>query len=164
MALGIPSWLQGLATLSELGGGLGLIVGLLTPVASLGMVCTMAYAIISVHLKAGEPFANPEGGPSWELNALYLIIPLAIIVLRARKSVGRPGSSSAVAARFARGLYSAWVRAIPPAGWYNTRSSPSRNGNSIPPRQHRFRRNRLRGARVWKEDGVYGRPPSSVSC
>lgn len=78
--LQIAPGLQALATLGEFGGGLGLIVGLLTPLASFGVVCTMLYAIVTVHLKAGEPFVNPEGGPSWELNALYLIIPVALIV------------------------------------------------------------------------------------
>ncbi len=78
--LNIPPFFQGLATLSELGGGLGLIFGFLSPLSALGVISTMTYAIAAVHLKAGEPFANAEGGPSWEMNALYLIIPLAVLI------------------------------------------------------------------------------------
>ncbi len=54
-ALGVPApginvWL---ATAGELGGGLGLLVGLLTPVAAFGVASTMAVAILSAHIKNG---------------------------------------------------------------------------------------------------------------
>lgn len=77
--LHILPFFQGLATLSELGGGMALIFGLLTPLASLGIVSTMAFAIVSFHLGKDEPFVNLQGGGSWELNALYLVIPLALV-------------------------------------------------------------------------------------
>ena len=38
---GTPAFFQGLAALSEFGGGLAWILGLLTPLASFGIACTM---------------------------------------------------------------------------------------------------------------------------
>lgn len=40
-----PGVLQALAAISEFGGGLAWILGLLTPVASAGILCTMAFAV-----------------------------------------------------------------------------------------------------------------------
>ena len=53
---GTPGFLQGLAALSEFGGGLAWILGLLTPVASFGLLCTMAVAL---HFQRG---AGAEAG------------------------------------------------------------------------------------------------------
>jgi len=41
----VPGFLQGLAALSEFGGGLALIAGLLTPLAAFGIACTMVVAV-----------------------------------------------------------------------------------------------------------------------
>ena len=43
-SMGIPPLFQGLAALAEFGGGIAWILGLLTPLASLGLACTMAVA------------------------------------------------------------------------------------------------------------------------
>ena len=69
---GIPGIFQALAAISEFGGGIALILGLLTPVAMFGLACTMLVAIFTVHLKAGDPFVARGGGRSWELAGLYL--------------------------------------------------------------------------------------------
>lgn len=42
-----------LAIAGELGGGLGLIFGLLTPLAAFGVFCVMTVAVFSVHLSSG---------------------------------------------------------------------------------------------------------------
>ncbi|MBI3652686.1 MAG: DoxX family protein [Acidobacteria bacterium] len=76
---GIPGFLQALATLSEFGGGLALIIGLLTPLAAFGIACNMLVAIFGVHLKAGQPFVALSGGPSYELAAAYLSVALLMI-------------------------------------------------------------------------------------
>jgi putative oxidoreductase len=68
----VPGVLQGLAVLSEFGGGLALILGLLTPVASLGIACTMFVALAMVHIPNGDPFVAGKPGPSFELAAGYL--------------------------------------------------------------------------------------------
>jgi putative oxidoreductase len=68
----IPGWLQALAALAEFGGGAAWIVGLLTPLASFGILCTMVKA---VHLHAVElqhPFIGKDG--SYELALIYLIL------------------------------------------------------------------------------------------
>ena len=54
----IPAFFQGLATLAEFGGGLGIILGLLTPLAALGLICNMLVAIFMVHVSNGDPFVR----------------------------------------------------------------------------------------------------------
>lgn len=73
-----PGFLQALAAISEFGGGLALILGLLTPIAMLGLVCTMIVAVFT-HVMRGDPWVG-QGG-SFELPALYLIIALTIALL-----------------------------------------------------------------------------------
>lgn len=70
---GMPGYLQAAAAVSEFGGGAALILGLLTPLAALGIACTMATAIGMVHLRMGHAFvAAAPGQPSYELAAVYL--------------------------------------------------------------------------------------------
>lgn len=68
----VPGFLQLLAAVSEFGGGLALILGLLTPLAAFGIFCTMMFAIFGYHLREGHPFFSATGGPSYEMGALYL--------------------------------------------------------------------------------------------
>lgn len=70
---GVPDYLQAAAAWSEFGGGTALILGLLTPLASLGLAATMATAIFMVHIPKGDPFVPSPGwkGGSWELAAAY---------------------------------------------------------------------------------------------
>jgi len=80
----VPSFLQALAALSEFGGGIALILGLLTPIAMFGLMCTMLTAIFMVHVRAGDPFiARVVEGcakPSYELAALYLGFAVMMIL------------------------------------------------------------------------------------
>ena len=76
----VPGIFQALAALAEFGGGLALIVGLLTPLAALGIAFTMLAAIGMVHLSAGHPFVNASGGPSHELAAVYLATALLLLL------------------------------------------------------------------------------------
>lgn len=74
----IPGVLQGLAALSEFGGGLAWAVGLLTRLAALGIGSTMAVAVY-LHLAVlGDPFVNPKEGGSYELAAVYLSVALLL--------------------------------------------------------------------------------------
>lgn len=76
----VPGWLQALAAISEFGGGLALIVGLLTPLACLGIMSTMFVAVL-LSLQKGAPFVSSKpGGPAYELAALYFIIALALLL------------------------------------------------------------------------------------
>ena len=73
-----PGFLQALAALAEFGGGLGLVVGLLTPVALFGIACTMAVATYT-HVSRGDPFVSKGGGGSYELALIYLVIAVALL-------------------------------------------------------------------------------------
>ncbi len=75
----VPAILQALAALSEFGGGVALILGLLTPLAMFGLACTMLTAITTVHLAQGHPFMG-RGGPSFELPTLYLGFAILMII------------------------------------------------------------------------------------
>lgn len=76
-----PGIFQALAALSEFGGGLAWILGLLTPLASLGVASTMAVATWFHAIKRGDPFVSKGGEASYELAAIYLCIALVFIAL-----------------------------------------------------------------------------------
>jgi putative oxidoreductase len=77
---GVPSILQGMAAFSEFGGGLAWILGLLTPLASFGLACTMAVAVWMHAVVRGDPFVptGPEG--SYELASIYLCVAVLLIL------------------------------------------------------------------------------------
>ena len=77
----VPGILQALAALSEFGGGMALIVGVLTRLASLGIASVMVVALGMVHLPHGDPFVSPPGGRSYELPAVYLACSLLFLLL-----------------------------------------------------------------------------------
>src|SRR5262245_47692948 len=102
-----PAFLQGLAVLAEVGGGAALIVGLLMPLATLGLVCDMAYALFLVHLPKGDPFvAASASGSSYEKALVYLATALCLMLTG-------PGRYSLDALLFPRRgsvIHRAWVR------------------------------------------------------
>lgn len=73
----VPGFLQALAALSEVGGGLAWILGLLTPLASFGILCTMAVAAMT-HMNRGDAFVGPS--PTSELAVIYFLIALHILL------------------------------------------------------------------------------------
>lgn len=79
MGEAIPAPWQGLAVIAEFGGGLALIVGLLTPLACFGIICTMGVAIQMVLLPKGAKFVQMPG-PTYELCAVYIVAALAIML------------------------------------------------------------------------------------
>jgi putative oxidoreductase len=76
-----PPFFQALAAISEFGGGLAWILGLLTPLASLGVLSTMCTATWYHAIKRGDPFVSNTGEPAFELAAVYLCIALVLIAL-----------------------------------------------------------------------------------
>src|SRR5205823_10744375 len=68
---GIPVWLGFAAMLTQLIGGILLIIGVLTPLAAMGIAGTMIPATFFL-IQRGEPFINPAGH-SWENSAFYTI-------------------------------------------------------------------------------------------
>lgn len=75
----VPGILQALAALSEFGGGLALVLGLLTSLAMLGLAVTMAVAVYMHAIVKGDPFVGKDG--SYELAAIYFVISVLFIVL-----------------------------------------------------------------------------------
>ena len=76
-----PGALQALAALAEFGGGFAWILGLLTPLASFGLLCTMAVAVRLHALVLGDSFVSSgKGQGSWELAAVYFAIALLLLL------------------------------------------------------------------------------------
>ena len=79
--ISIPAFFQFLAAISEFGGGIGWILGLLSPIASLGIGCTMAVAVYFHSMVMKDPFVNMTGGSSYEPALVFLAIALVILAL-----------------------------------------------------------------------------------
>lgn len=75
----IPGFFQMLAAVSEVGGGIAWALGFLTPLASLGLLSTMAVAVWMHAIKMGDPFVS-KGGGSYEPAAIYLCIALLLLL------------------------------------------------------------------------------------
>lgn len=74
----MPSFLQLLAALSEFGGGLAWMLGLVTPLASAGILCTMAVAVWTHGVVRGDPFVG--NGPTYEIAFVYAAIALLLML------------------------------------------------------------------------------------
>lgn len=75
----VPGFLQFLAAFSEFFGGMAFFAGLLTPIAALGVACTMLTAIFTVHLPHGDPFVTMHGA-SFESALGYFAIALTLML------------------------------------------------------------------------------------
>lgn len=75
----VPGILQAMAAFSEFAGGMALVLGLLTPLASALLAVTMAEAV-RFHLSSGDPFVG-AGGPSYELAAVYFSAALLFLII-----------------------------------------------------------------------------------
>lgn len=73
----VPGIFQSLAAVSEFGGGLAWILGLLTPLASLGMFFTMVVATLT-HVMRGDAFVG--AAPTYELALIYCLFSLFIML------------------------------------------------------------------------------------
>jgi putative oxidoreductase len=72
--MGMPYWLGYVAAFTEFFGGILLILGLLVPIAALGVAIDMAVAILAVHLHHG---LTGSGGFEYPLS----LFALALLVL-----------------------------------------------------------------------------------
>jgi putative oxidoreductase len=77
----VPAIFQTLAAVAEFGGGMALIVGLLSRLASLGIMSNMIVALAMVHLPHGDPFVSKTGGRSFELPTIYLACAIVFLLL-----------------------------------------------------------------------------------
>jgi putative oxidoreductase len=78
MGNALPPLLQLCAAVAEFGGGIALVLGLLTPFAALGLLITMLVAVFAVHVPAGHPFVS-HGKESWELAAIYGMVSFTLL-------------------------------------------------------------------------------------
>jgi putative oxidoreductase len=80
--MGLPYGLALLVIAAEFFGALGLIFGLLTRVAALGIGCVMAGAIYLVHLPNGffMNWSGKQAGEGFEYHILALGIALALMI------------------------------------------------------------------------------------
>lgn len=74
----LPGFIQMLAPLAEVGGGLGIMLGLLTPVACFGVICTMLVAIFMVHVPHGGTWIGK--GNTYETALSYLIAAVMLFL------------------------------------------------------------------------------------
>lgn len=74
-----PPPLQALAAIAEFGGGIAWILGLLSPLASLGIACTMTVAMVSHIYLRGDPFVSLTGGPAYDKAAVYFCVALVLM-------------------------------------------------------------------------------------
>jgi putative oxidoreductase len=74
----IPGAFQALAALAEFGGGLAWILGLVMPLASFGLACTMAVAVYFHAVVRGDPFVGQSG--SYELASVYFVIAVLFLL------------------------------------------------------------------------------------
>lgn len=77
----VPGFFQLLAAVSEFGGGIAWILGLLVSLASLGIGFTMAVAVSMHSMVLHDPFVNLTGGRSYELASAYLCVAILLLVM-----------------------------------------------------------------------------------
>jgi putative oxidoreductase len=77
----IPGFLQALAAVSEFGGGIAWMLGLLTPLFSFGLLCTMAVATYMHSVVFGDPFVATQAGQgSFEPASVYLCVAILLLL------------------------------------------------------------------------------------
>lgn len=69
--MGLPYWLGYVAAFTEFFGGIVLILGLLTPIAAIGVAIDMVVAIVEVHLRHG---LTGPGGFEFPLSVLAVAL------------------------------------------------------------------------------------------
>ena len=78
--ISIPAFFQVLAAIAEFCGGIAWILGLLTPLASFGIACTMGVAVYFHAVVFGDPFVNLTGGHAFELPLLFLGLAVSLLL------------------------------------------------------------------------------------
>ncbi len=76
----LPGILQALAAVSEFGGGIAIILGIITRLAAFGISCTMLVAVCVVRFVYGAPFIDMQGGAGYVLPCVLLLIALFLLI------------------------------------------------------------------------------------
>jgi putative oxidoreductase len=79
---GVPGVFQALAAISEFGGGIAWMLGLLTPLFSFGLLCTMAVATHMHAVVLGDPFVKSGPGPGgfYEPGLVYFCVAVLFLL------------------------------------------------------------------------------------
>jgi len=80
-SLGMPGWMAYVSAWAEFGGGILVLIGLLTRVASLFILLDMLVAIVKVHL--GNGLVSHSGKSGYEFPLALAAIALALALLGA---------------------------------------------------------------------------------
>ncbi|HEX3657325.1 MAG TPA: DoxX family protein [Pirellulales bacterium] len=75
-----PPALQAAGAISEFVGGAAILLGLLTPLAALGIIGTMIAGLAMVHIPHRDPFVGKPGQQSFELAAIYLAVSVLLLL------------------------------------------------------------------------------------
>lgn len=78
--MGMPAWTATTATYLELLGGIFLIIGLIVPIVAALFVIQFAAIIVMKKMKMYAEYIV-SGKPSYEIDVLYLILAIVILVL-----------------------------------------------------------------------------------
>jgi putative oxidoreductase len=82
MLPGVPHWLLPVAAFAEFGGGIAIILGLLTPLFAFMIGCNMVVAIFLVLVPRGATFVSSAPcAPTFELPLIYLGVAFALMLL-----------------------------------------------------------------------------------
>jgi putative oxidoreductase len=79
MGDGAHPLLQLCSALAEFGGGIALILGFLTPLATAAIAINMVFALFLVHFPKHQPFVGGGPGGSFELPLLYFAVMIALL-------------------------------------------------------------------------------------
>jgi putative oxidoreductase len=78
MGKNVPGPLQAVGAFTEVGGGIALVLGLLTRLAAAGLIAQMLAALFLVHFPARDPFVA-HGRSTSELAFVFLAIALLLL-------------------------------------------------------------------------------------
>lgn len=76
-----PGIIQSLAALSEFGGGIALVLGLVTRLGAFGIACTMFVAVCMHLFVFGDPFVNSGDGGSYELASTFFTVAVLLLII-----------------------------------------------------------------------------------
>jgi putative oxidoreductase len=76
-----PPAVQFFAALAEFGSGTGYLLGLLSPLAAIGVLMTMTGAALKVHIPNHSPFVDSPGKPSAESSIIYAAAAILLLLM-----------------------------------------------------------------------------------
>ncbi|MDV3293186.1 MAG: DoxX family protein [Nitrososphaerales archaeon] len=82
-SMGVPAFAAVPVTLLEFFGGLFLVLGLIVPIVAGFFAIQMLSIVVMKKSKMNASFVGSQGKPAYEVDVLYLLLALALVVLGA---------------------------------------------------------------------------------